>query len=192
VLHTHLILVCHALTDAQRTGRFPAPEDGLRNPAGLSKYPGAPAACLSAPEWRARHTAERWGLMPEVDPGLRDCRLGEWAGVPLKKVQRDQPGALEAWQADVHIAPPGGESVAELCQRVAAWLEGFARPGRWIAVTHPMVIRAAMLHVLGAPPMSFYTIDVQPLAQIRLSHSGRWRLQLTEPYPGDAASPALS
>lgn len=187
-----LALVCHALTDAQRTGRFPSHEDGLRDPSGLARYVGEPAACLSAPEWRARQTVEGWGLTPEVDPDLRDYGLGRWAGMSLKTLQREQPAALQAWQTDVCVAPPGGESVTEFCQRVAAWLEGFARPGHWLAVTHPMVIRAAMLHVLGAPPMAFHSIDVQPLARIQLSHYGRWRLQLTEPHPGQPPLPGLS
>lgn len=190
--HTHVTLVSHALTDAQRTGRFPLPEDQLCDPASLEGYSGKPAGCLSAPEWRARQTAERLGLVAEVDPGLRDCDLGHWAGMSLKALTRDQPNALQAWQADPCIAPPAGESVAELCQRVAAWLEGFARPGHWVAVTHPMVIRAAILHVLDAPPMAFHAIDVRPVAQIRLSHYDRWRLQLTQPYSGSPGSPALS
>lgn len=190
--HSYLTLVGHALTEAQRTGRFPLPADGLRDPTSLNRYGGKPAGCLSAPERRSRQTAERLGLAVEVDPGLRDCDLGHWAGVSLKVLARDQPDALGTWQADPCIAPPGGESVAELCQRVAAWLDSFNRPGHWVAVTHPMVIRAAMLHVLGAPPMAFHSIDVQPLARIQLSHYDRWRLQLTETYPGGLLTPDLS
>ncbi|WP_367616826.1 hypothetical protein [Pseudomonas xanthosomatis] len=40
------------------------------------------------------------------------------------------------------------------------------------------MIRAAMLHALGAPLDCFHKIDVLPLARVCFSHYGQWRLQL--------------
>lgn len=188
----HLTLVSHGLTRPQRTGRFHQEEDDLLDPAQVRPVADLTQSCLSAPERRALQTTERLGLLGEVDNALRDCDLGQWAGKSLKTLQRESPAELAAWLSDAEAAPHGGESIARLCQRMGDWLDGFDRPGRWVAVTHPMVIRAVMLHVLGAPPMAFHSIDVQPLARIRLSHYGRWRLQLTEPYPGQPPLPGLS
>ncbi|MBI6898803.1 histidine phosphatase family protein [Pseudomonas putida] len=166
----HLTLVCHARTEAQRVGRFALDDEPLRDPsAPLSTT----ARCLSAPELRARQTAE--GLSATVDEGLRDCDLGEWKGLLLKQLDED---ALQAWLSDPHATPHGGESIAALCERVATWMDSALLPGQWLAITHPFVIRAAMLHALAAPLASFHRIDVPPLAEVRFSHGGQWRLQL--------------
>ncbi|QXI39248.1 histidine phosphatase family protein [Pseudomonas xantholysinigenes] len=165
----HLTLVCHARTEAQRVGRFALDDE----PASSSIELATTARCLTAPELRARQTVEH--LAATIDEGLRDCDLGTWKGRLLKQLDERE---LQAWLADPHATPHGGESIAALCQRVAGWMDSALGEGEWIAVTHPFVIRAAMLHALGAPLASFQRIDVLPLARVRLSHSGQWRLQL--------------
>ncbi|QVM90640.1 histidine phosphatase family protein [Pseudomonas entomophila] len=169
----HLSLICHARTEAQRVGRFALDDDPLRDlPSPLIER-STTACCLTAPELRARQTAE--SVAATIDEGLRDCDLGTWKGKPLKQLDERE---LQAWLTDPQAAPHGGESIAALCQRVARWMDSALGEGEWIAVTHPFVIRAAMLHALGAPFASFHRIDVPPLARVRLSHYGQWRLQL--------------
>jgi broad specificity phosphatase PhoE len=47
--------------------------------------------------------------------------------------------------------------------------------GRAIAVTHAGVVKAAVVHALGAPPAAFWRVDVTPLALTELhAHDGRW------------------
>ncbi len=50
--------------------------------------------------------------------------------------------------------------------------------GRVLAVTHPSVIRAAIVRVLEAPPETFWRIDVTPfsIADLR-GNKGRWTLR---------------
>jgi len=170
---TQLTLICHARTEAQRVGRFAGIDEPLLGPAPVLAGLPPSARCLTAPELRARQTAE--GLPATVDEALRDCDLGSWQGLPLKQLNQAQ---LQAWLADPHAAPHGGESIAALCQRVASWMDNLPPAREWVAVTHPWVIRAALLHALGAPLQCFHPIDVTPLAQVRLSRYGQWRLQL--------------
>jgi broad specificity phosphatase PhoE len=63
---------------------------------------------------------------------------------------------------------------------VAAWLDSVtddASPA--VAVTHPAVIRAAILHSLDAPPKSFWRIDIAPTSRTVLHfRNGRWTLRL--------------
>jgi broad specificity phosphatase PhoE len=48
-----------------------------------------------------------------------------------------------------------------------------------IAVTHAAVIRAAVIGVLGAPPQSFWRIDVEPMSLVDLrSDKRRWALRV--------------
>ncbi|TFF41491.1 histidine phosphatase family protein [Pseudomonas sp. RIT623] len=169
----HLTLICHARTEAQRVGRFALDDDQLREPPSLLTGLPTAARYLTAPELRTRQTAQ--GLNATVDEGLRDCALGTWKGRPLKQLDERE---LQAWLADPQATPHGGESIAALCQRVACWMDSALGEGEWVAVTHPFVIRAAMLHALGAPLESFQRIDVPPLARVCFSHYGQWRLQL--------------
>lgn len=173
-----LTLLCHAQTDAQKTGRWPCAEDAI---VALREPPSAPAPgtqVICAPERRATETAAYLASHPHIEPALADLGLGNWHGVSLKALQAEQPDALAQWLQDPYSAPHEGESIAALCQRVGTWLSGFDTPGHWLAVTHPMVIRAALIQVLECPLVSLQRIDVLPLSRIELSYAGKWRLRV--------------
>lgn len=180
---TRLTLICHARTVAQKLARFPLDEPleldwqalaGSR--AGLFKRP---PRLLCAPELRARQSAGLYGAEPQIVSALRDCDMGDWQGLTLDHLHQQQPQALQAWLADPQAAPHGGESVVQLCARVASWLHSLSQtPGHVLAVTHPMLIRAALLHVMQGPLASFNHIDVEPLSALELRFNGRWRLRL--------------
>ena len=178
---TRLTLICHARTVAQKLSRFPTNEalemdwqsaKGSRRHA----FKGTPRL-LCGPELRTRQTAELFGNDVEVVTELRDCDFGQWQGVHIDEVQTSHPEALHTWLYDPNSAPHGGESVAQLGQRVAQWLKTLeATPGHIVAVTHPFFIRAALMQVLQGA--AFNQIDVEPLAVIELRFTGRWRLRL--------------
>ena len=178
---TRLSIVCHARTEAQRLGRFPLDEPvepkGLAKAAELASRLKKPVRILSAPETRAWQTAEALGSEIEIVPELGEFDFGEWQGVSLADLQESQPEALGAWINGPGVAPPAGESVVALCARVASWLDGFHEDGHFVVVTHPFVIRAAILHALQADPESFNGIDIEPLSVVDLRRNGRWRLR---------------
>lgn len=174
---THLTLLCHGQTEAQRVGRFHLADDPLLLIPPPQTTPHA-THLLTAPELRTRQTAEVFDLDAQTDNDLRDCDLGHWAGQSLKHLQQDDPASLQRWLADPHATPHQGESIAQLCQRVAAWMDNLPAAGRWQAVTHPMVIRAALLHVLESPLDAFHRIDVLPLSEVQFSRHGQWRLRI--------------
>ncbi len=182
MLATRLTLVCHGRTAAQKFARF-ALDEPLLEPGAVAMLP-PPWQLLSAPELRARQTAAQFGCAPTLEPALRDCDMGRWAGLPIKQLQRDEAPALECWLSDSSSAAHGGESIAMLCHRVGTWMDSLTtRPGHWLAVSHPQVVRAALVHALQGPPGAFTLIDVEPLARIHLQFNGRWRLRL--PAPGE-------
>lgn len=142
-----------------------------------SRFTGTPRL-VSGPELRTRQTAGLFGSEVETSEALRDCDFGRWSGVRIDDVQKSEAEALQAWLDNPHSAPHGGESVGQLVERVAAWLETLeATPGHIVAITHPFVIRAALTQVLQSP--AFNLIDVEPLSAIELRFNGRWRLRLT-------------
>ncbi len=175
-----LTLVSHARTAAVRSARFPADEglaDGeARRVSGAAAGLHAADRALCDASLRTRQTADALGLVATPDPALRDLDVGGWQGRALVEVPRTD---LEAWVRDPSAAPHGGESVIDLIARVGDWLTcGASAPGRTIAVTHPAVIRAALVTVLRSPPEVFWRIDVPPLSATRLhGRDGVWTLR---------------
>jgi broad specificity phosphatase PhoE len=175
-----LTLVSHAMTDAMVARRFPAEEP--LNDAGRRQ---AEAASLSinrqyrqfvGPERRAQQTAELLGLRAVVEPRLADLDYGRWRGEALADIHPDE---LQAWLTNPARAPHGGESIVVLIDRVTQWLDSLTSAAlRTVAVTHPAVIRAAILAALGAPPKSFWRLDIAPLSRTVMYFRGHaWTLR---------------
>lgn len=177
---SRLTLICHARTIAQKLARFPTdePVENLAVPSDAFRARLAVTRRLvCAPELRTQQTAAWFGVDAQIDQALRDCDWGRWHGQSIKDLQANENQALQAWLADPEAAPHGGESVRQLTQRVAKWLDTIAAaPGHVVAVTHPFVMRAALIQVLQGA--AFHAIDVEPLAMIDLRFNGIWRLRL--------------
>jgi broad specificity phosphatase PhoE len=177
-----LRLLCHAPTAAIRTSAFPDDEPLDAQARGklssLSFRVGPADLCSTSPALRARQTTQGLGIAADIEPLLRECDYGRWVGRPFDEVQREEPNAVDEWLRDPAAAPHGGESFVSLIARVAHWLDlKRAEPQRIVAITHAAVIRAAIVHALGAPPLSFWRIDIAPLSLVRLNGAnGRWTL----------------
>jgi broad specificity phosphatase PhoE len=176
-LATRLTLISHAATDALRRASFPLDEPlGKREMAKVAALGwNAPRAqrVVSGPERRVQETAKALGLTAEVAVELRDCDYGTWRGQTLSEVELRQPEGVLAWLTDPGAAPHRGESILQLITRIGGWLEEQRAPNHTIAVTHPAVIRSALVHVFEAPPSSFWRIDIVPLSITDLRWNGR-------------------
>lgn len=176
-----LLLLCAGATEATRAARFAAPDDAL-DPAGLAKVRalrlGAVASwrCVVAPERSTRETTAALGLVAGEEAALTDQEAGTWRGRALATLPADE---LAAWIAAPERGTPEGESLEAVRTRVGAWLDPLAAAGegRWLAVTHAAVIRAALAHALALPVAATLAIDVAPLATVALSFTDRWRLR---------------
>ena len=172
-----LSLVSHAMTDAMAAGRFPSDEPlndiGRRQVEAVAAQINRGTRQLAGPERRARQTARLLGLQPTTDPLLADLDCGRWRGQTLEAMH---PADLEAWLTEPARAPHGGESIVDLIERVAGWLASLTKTppegaSPTVAVTHPAVIRAAILLALDGPPKSFWRIDIELLSHTVL----HWR-----------------
>ncbi|MGI5379955.1 histidine phosphatase family protein [Streptomyces sp. CA-251387] len=178
-----LMLVCAAAPTGREVRFADAVPDerALRQARALADgLPSAELRC-TAPSQRCRLTATAlgWDAVP-VASELRELDMGRWQGRTLDEVAADEMDALAAWSTDPRAAPHGGESVAELCHRVAAWTDALAPDaGRVQAVVDQAVARAAIVHALSAPERSFWRVDVPPLAVVQLTgRGGRWNLRM--------------
>ena len=190
-----LLLVRHAATAATRAARFPADEPlderGRAEAARLAAALPARREVLSSPALRCRQTADAAGLEPlAVEPALRECDFGAWAGRSLADVHAAEPDAARAWMLRADACPHGGESLAAFAGRVGEWLDREAeREGCAVAITHGGVVKAAVVRALAAPLESFWRIDAAPLAITELhAHDGRWTVTRVNWTPGGRAA----
>ena len=98
----------------------------------------------------------------------------------MDEIQVEDPEGMIAWLTDPTSAPHGGESIANMITRVGSWVEGQRGEGHTIAVTHPAVIRGAIVHALQLPLATFWRFDVAPLSLTDLRFNGRvWSVRCT-------------
>ena len=176
-----LLLVRHAPTPATRRADFPLDEPldarGQEQAAALAEAIPTRAEAVSSPARRCRETAAAAGLRPQIDPRLAECDFGAWAGRSLEEIYaEDQAGAAQ-WMTDPDAAPHGGESLAAFSVRVAEWLdeERCSGDGYRVAITHGGVVKASVVHALGASLAAFWRIDVSPLSITEMhAHSDTW------------------
>ncbi len=106
---------------------------------------------------RARHTAEHIAGLHELpvreDPRLREISLGAWEGSTYEEILARDPQLAVRWQADpVTCAPPGGETLAQLRDRISAALDDWYAEhasATLLWVTHGGVIGVLLCHLLG-------------------------------------------
>lgn len=172
-----LTLISHAMTEAMAVARFPGDEP--LSDVGRRQVPvpiEGGARQLVAPERRAQQTAQLLGLRATTEPRLADLDYGCWRGQTLHEVP---PAELQLWLSDPAAAPHGGESIGDLVERVAGWMNSLSGATPTSAVTHPAVIRAALLVALHAPLEAFWRIDVAPVSRTVLHLRGQcWTLRL--------------
>jgi alpha-ribazole phosphatase len=107
-----------------------------------------------SPLTRARAVAEelarRLHVPLRVDSRLSELYMGEFEGRPFVELEREP--AFFSWMRDWRTtAPPGGETLAQLAARVAAWRRerDEARAGALLALTHAGPIRALRAEARG-------------------------------------------
>ncbi len=152
---TTLILIRHGETDWNLEGRYTGQSDIPLNARGLQQAEALASklcatkivAIYSSDLLRASQTALRLQAGNDIplhlDPRLREIHQGEWEGLYLDEIQARYRQAWEKRKnAPLEVAPPGGETVGEVRQRV---LEAI----REIINRHPQETVAIVSHGLA-------------------------------------------
>ena len=112
----------------------------------LSAVWSSPAARCREP---AAALADRLEVPLRVSEALFEIDFGEWEGRRWDVLERDDGERLARWMADwQHKAPPGGETLGELEERVRRWIRRDEPSG--LLVGHAGVMRALEVIVRGA------------------------------------------
>ena len=97
---------------------------------------------VASPLKRTQETAELLGASDlKLEPALIEMSWGEWEGETLKALHEKYGAEFRYNEArGLQMTPPGGESPADVVERLQPWLKSLASDT--IAVTHKGVIRA--------------------------------------------------
>ena len=160
-----LHLIRHGETAFSSEGTFcgdldpPLAEAGKAQARRLAEAvaPLAPVAIYVSPMWRARQTAEpiaeRTGLTPLVESGLREIGYGEWEGLTERRIREQDPEAFASWNSDPAVyAPPGGESGYAIAARALPVIDRIRHKhaeGAVVVVSHKATIRVITAALLG-------------------------------------------
>jgi broad specificity phosphatase PhoE/ribonuclease HI len=177
---TRIVLVRHGVTDFTTAGRLDG--RGGADPS-LSATGRAQALCaaravaalvdpaetvvISSALARGRETgqiiADALALTAVVDPDWDEQGFGDWDGSSMAELIAAEPQTMRRFRDDPHYSRPGGESHAQLLDRVdRAFAAAVARGGTVVVATHRKPVLAVLSSVLGLPHGSFWTLATAP------------------------------
>jgi broad specificity phosphatase PhoE len=186
-----LLFARHAPTDWNGKGRYQGHEDIALGAAGR-RQAALLAGRLAAERidevhasdlCRARETANavsgRHRLPLRSDSRLRELHFGAWEGLTREEVRQGSPEALAAWEADtLRTSPPGGETLAQLTDRVGAFLATLTKDAALdrtvFVVGHKGSLQVLLCLALGLPPESRWKFCLEPasLSELNLYAEG--------------------
>ena len=161
----------------------------------LAKRLPRPAAWKVTPLSRTRRTAEAIFAAgyprtePQLEPRLIEQSLGEWQGLPHAELPARLTLPKHAfWPLAGHERPPGGETLAEVIERVGAALEDLATRHKdedVIIVSHGGAIRAVVAYCLQIGPDNALHLTIQNLSLTRIERLPEgWRVVCVNELPG--------
>jgi broad specificity phosphatase PhoE len=179
-----LYLVRHGQTDASLNNRFCGRIDPPLNATGLAMADALAARyghegwveIIASPLVRAHQTAaptaRAAGIPVATDDGLVEIAYGDWEGRAEADVERDDAARFHAWAAHPgRVAPPGGESGAEIAVRALAAVERIrARhaTGKVLVVSHKATLRVLVCALLGIDVDGFRSRIAQKVCAISI------------------------
>ncbi|NDJ79250.1 MAG: nicotinate-nucleotide--dimethylbenzimidazole phosphoribosyltransferase [Chloroflexi bacterium] len=186
---TRLLLVRHGQTEWNCQQRYQGQSDVPLDATGqrqvvqlarrLSREPidAIFSSVLKRAAATARHIAAYHRLDVQHDPRLRELHFGAFEGLTYAEVKSTYPQDLAAWEADRNQAPPGGESLASLVDRLTAFLAETraAYPaGNLLVVGHGGPLRVLLCLLLGLPPEKHwqFQLDTASWTEIHVYDTG--------------------
>ena len=109
-----------------------------------------------------------------VEPRFVEQDFGDWQGRRYDELSRERGNAWHRfWLAPAHEVPPGGESFAQMIERVAGAIgEHNTRHAACdiVVVAHGGTIRAAVAHALGLDAERALALSIETCSLTRLDH----------------------
>lgn len=186
---TTLVLLRHGVTAATERKVFSGSGDGVDDPALTENGHeqarraarwladrGGVDAVVASPMLRTRQTAaavaDALGLAVDIDDGVIETAFGDWDGHTFAEIGERWGDELTTWLADSAVAPPGGESMDAVFERVAAARDRLLakHTGRTVVVvSHVTPIKMLVRMALDAPMGVIYRMELSPASITTIS-----------------------
>lgn len=140
------------------------------------------AAVIASPLLRTRQTAQvvadELALEVEIDDDLAELSFGEWDGLTFSEARKRDAAFFDSWLADPTLAPPGGEALSSLAERVGRVRERVVsrfEAETVLLVSHAMPVKTIVAQALEAPALAVHKVDITPasLAEVAYWADGR-------------------
>jgi broad specificity phosphatase PhoE len=115
--------------------------------------------------------------------------FGDWEGLTYAQIQDRHPRELAAWHADItHVAPPGGEPLALVGQRVQAafddivWHDGDEAV---LLVSHGGPLRVLLCQAMGMDVAMYwrFSVGVASVSELGVYDRGSVLVRLNDTCP---------
>ena len=195
-----LLLIRHAATAWTAQGRFQGQTDiplsphGRRQASALAQRLMAEtlhmlyASDLQRAWETARAIAAPHALPVHAEPRLREMAFGCWEGLTYAEMQQQDAQRLAAWERDqLHSAPPGGETLLHMTERIRAAYADVLAAGQEKTVglvAHGGPLQLLLCLALGLPPQAYWQFAVSPasLSELCVYEQGAILTRLNDTY----------
>lgn len=185
---TTIFLVRHGQTKSNITGYYMGRSDEDLDDTGYAQArslsarlaPQSVTAVGTSPLRRAYSTAaaiaEPHGRRPVILDSIIEIDLGDWQGWHQDEIQQRWPELWRQSRLDPSgITFPGGESFGQVAERAVRAFKQIVsdnHQGLAIIVTHDIIIRIIVAHVLGVPNSIYRRLEINnaSLTVIRVTH----------------------
>ena len=159
-----------------------------------------PTAIVSSDLERATATAaplsRLTGVRVELDAALREIDMGAWQGLTVDQYQERFPDEYRRWRAGEDVRRGGGETYAEVAERVAGTLDRVIDelPGGSTAVlvSHGVAIRVGVCRFLGIATDRWHAFGGLSNCSWVVLEEARLGWRMTEWNAGSLPEPMLS
>ncbi len=195
---TTILLVRHGQTDSNVNGFSMGWSDEDLNEVGYtqarrlsSRLASLPITSVYASPLRRAYAtaailAEPCKLRPKVLDDLIEIRLGDWQGLHMDEIKQRWPELWQQWRNDPsEVTVPNGESLSEVTERaIRAFgrVVGANRGKQVVIVTHEVIIKVLVVHVLGASNSIYRRFEISntSLTVIRVINSNSQLARLND------------
>ena len=183
-MKTRFIMIRHGFSEANNEKRFAGHSDFPLTETGKMQaercadalkseiIDAVYASDLSRAFETAIPVARAHDLTVTPHKGLREIFAGEWEGKSFDQLDEEYPEGFDVWKKDLGRAhPEGGESVAELFDRIIATLGEIAKEqeGKTVCIaTHATPIRTVCTAAMGGGAEDMSKLSWTPNASISI------------------------
>ena len=195
---TTVLLVRHGQTNSNVTGFYMGRSDEDLDEVGYtqarrlsSRLSGWPVASVYTSPLRRAYTtaailAEPHLLELNVLDDLIELGLGDWQGLHMDEIKRRWPDVWQQSRIDPsEVTMPNGESFRQVTERAVRVFESVvgSNPGKQVVmVTHEVVVKVIVAHVLGVSNSMYRRFEVNnaSLSVVRVANSNSRLITLND------------